>query len=409
MSHYSYKAVGSTGNPVSGYQDADSPDQANELLSARGLTVLSLSELGLAGKAGGWEARLKQLHRITTEERILFTKQLSTMIRAGIPMLRVMDILTNQTENPRLKAICADIAVEIRSGHTLHAALHRHANVFSPLYIGMVLAGETSGSLPQVLQRLIYVISHEHKVKSDVRAALQYPALVFFSLVVAFFTLITLVIPRFAAIYEKVQLNLPLPTRICIALSQFLKLHWPGLLLVLFLLAVLLYGAVRTRPGRLVRDRLLLKLPLIGPLIVKASLSRFANIFSILQATGVGILDSLHILSATIGNTAIERELDRVQTRLEEGHGIAQPFLAARFFTPMFVNMVAIGEESGNLDEMLREISSHYDTEVEFATRRLTAALGPILIVLLAAMVGFFALAVYLPMWDLARIVTKGG
>ncbi len=407
-SHYAYTAVDRSGRTVNGMLEAETPDHANDLLAARGLTVTHLSAEGLAGKSGGFDAWLNRMRWVTSEELILFTKQLATMLRAGIPVLRVFDILQNQSESPRLKEVCGEIAIDIRSGATLHGALRRHADIFPPLYCSMVLAGETSGALPQVLQRLIYVISHEHKVKSDVRAALQYPVLVFISLVAAFFTLITLVIPRFAAIYEKVKLDLPLPTRMCITLSNFLQAHWPAVLAGVFLLVLLLYAAVQTPAGRYARDRLVLRIPLIGPLVVKASLSRFASIFSILQASGIGILDSLHILADTIGNRAIGRELERVQSRLEEGHGIAQPFMAARYFTPMFVNMVAIGEESGNLDEMLREISNHYDAEVEYATRRLTTALGPVLIVTLAAMVGFFALAVYLPMWDLARIATKG-
>lgn len=409
MGRYQYKAVNEAGQTVKGSLEADSLDHANDILAARGLAITGLAAEGSARAAGNAESFLNRLRRVGPEELILFTKQLSTMLRAGIPVLRVFDILESQTDNPHLKHICGDIAVSVRAGAPLNVAMNRHRDVFSPLYCSMVLAGETSGALPQVLQRLIYVISHEYKVKTDVKQALQYPALVFGALVAAFFALITLVIPRFAAVYEKVKLTLPLPTRVCLAISAFLKSYWPLVLGVVVLIVAFLYWAVRTEKGRYLKDCFLMKLPLIGPLIVKASLSRFASILSILQASGVGILDSFHILADTIGNAAIGRELAGVQSRLEEGHGMARPFMSARHFTPMFVNMVAIGEESGNLDEMLREISLHYDAEVEFATRRMTTALGPALIVTLAAMVGFFALAVYLPMWDLARIVTKGG
>ncbi len=408
MVRFSYRAVAESGREVKGVLDADSMDHANDILAARGLVITALSAESAAGSAGGWGARLDRLRGVHAEELILFTKQLSTMLRAGIPVLRVFDILQTQAENPRLKQICSEIATDLRGGGTLHSALRRHHGVFSPLYCSMVLAGETSGALPQVLQRLIYVIGHEYKVRSDVRSALQYPILVLLALVAAFFTLITLVIPRFAAVYEKVKLNLPMPTRICLAISGFLREYWPVMLVAVVGVAAALIWAVRTESGRYIRDRILMKMPMIGGLLVKAALSRFASILSILQATGVGMLDSFRILTDTIGNAALGRELAGVQARLEEGHGMARPFMAARFFTPMFVNMVAIGEESGNLDEMLREIAAHYDAEVEYATKRLTTALGPFLIVMLAAMVGFFAMAVYLPMWDLARIATRG-
>ena len=172
-------------------------------------------------------------------------------------------------------------------------------------------------------------------------------------------------------------------------------------------LGVTTIRSLRTPAGRLAWDRLKLHIPLVGPVLLKAALSRFASIFSILQASGVGILDSLQILSGTIGNTAISRELEGVQVNLEQGHGVARPLMAAKYFTPMLINMVAVGEEAGNLDEMLKEVSLHYDSEVEYATRRLTTAMGPVLIVAMAVLVGFFALAVYMPMWDLAKLATR--
>ena len=406
MARYSYKAVDTAGKTASGELDAQNPDHANTLLAAQGLTLLDITETG-TGPAlrGRWSGR-RSVH---PEQLILFTKQLATMLRAGIPVLRVFDILETQSDNPRLQEVCRSITTDVRSGSNLYRAMRRHPDVFSPLYASMVRVGESGGALPQILQRLIYVISHEYKVKSDVRAVLQYPVMVLICLAAAFIVLVTMVIPRFAAVYVRAEVNLPLPTRLCLGLSTFLRQEWPLLLLLTAVAVLGLFLALRTDTGRYWRDRLILKIPLIGPLVIKASLSRLASVFSILQATGVGILDSIQLLAGTIGNAAIGRELLKVQSQLEEGRGIARPLMGARYFTPMFVNMVAIGEETGNLDEMLKEISTHYDAEVEYATRRLTTAMGPCLIVALAAMVGFFALAVYLPMWDMARVVMQSG
>ncbi len=407
MNSYRYEAVNEMGKTVTGVIDAESLDHANDLLGARGLTPLSMRDETAAPGGQRLEKLARLFGSVHPEELILFTKQLSTMLRAGIPILRVVDILENQSENPRLKSICRQMGLDIRSGSNLSRSLQRHPDVFSPLYCSMVLAGETSGALPQILERLIYIISHEYQVRTEVRSVLQYPLIVFISLITAFVGLITFVIPQFAKVYTKVKIELPFPTKVCLWLSRLFNEEWPILLVVVGALVLGFLVAVRTVPGRYAWDRLKLEIPLIGPLLLKSALSRFASIFSILQSSGVGILDSIKILSGTIGNAAISRELEGLQKHLEQGHGVARPLMAAKFFTPMLINMVAVGEEAGNLDEMLREVSVHYDAEVEYATRRLTTAMGPVLIVSMAILVGFFALAVYMPMWDLAKLATR--
>lgn len=408
MTAYRYKAVNQTGKIESGVVDAQSQDQANDQLAARGLSPMEMHEMAAGAKGGSrFTALSRKFNSVHPEELILFTKQMSTMLKAGIPMLRVMDILESQSENPRLKEICRDVGMDIRAGSNLSRALRKHPDVFSMLYFSMVLAGETSGALPQILQRLIYIITHEYKVKTEVRSVLQYPIIVLVTLVAAFVLLITFVIPRFAGVYARIDVELPAPTVMCLTLSRVFNEQWPWLVAGFSVFFVLMILALHTTKGRFTWDRAKLHIPLVGPLLLKAALSRFASIFSILQSSGVGILDSIKILSGTIGNTAIGRELEGLQEKLEQGHGIARPMMTAKYFTPMLVNMVAVGEESGNLDEMLREVSIHYDAEVEYATRRLTTAIGPILIVALSAMVGFFALAVYMPMWDLAKLATR--
>jgi type II secretory pathway component PulF len=269
----------------------------------------------------------------------------------------------------------------------------------------MLNAGETSGTLPSVLERLSYILEHEHKVKSDIKAALQYPKIVTIALFTAFLILLTFVIPKFVSVYARAGIELPLPTKVAIFLYEGLSNYW-YIILVLIVLGI---GAfryiVKTEWGKYNRDMFALKVPVMGPLFVKAAMSRFASIFSILQGSGVQVLNSMDILAGTIGNEAISRELRRIKDRIEEGRGISNPLRSAQYFTPMTVDMVAAGEETGRLDEMLHDIAVHYDDEVEYAVKRLTDAFGPILIVGLAAVVGFFALSVFLPMWDLMKVV----
>ncbi len=403
MNDYAYRAINEFGRTISGVVDADTLEEANEAVSLLGHIPTSVRPRTRFFSISG-EALMRRLTVVHPYQLILFTKQLSTMIRTGVPITRCMTILGEQTENAKLRHTVARIGEDLQAGVSLSSSLRRFPDVFSTLYTSMVFAGESSGSLPAVLDRLVYITEHEYKVKSDIKSALNYPMIVLGCLGAAFIILLHFVIPKFASVFARTNLTLPMPTRVCVKLSHLLDSYWLLLLggLALFILGV---GALlRSSRGRYVRDYLLLRIPLIGPVLIKAAISRFASIFAILQETGVAILESMSILGGTIGNEAIAREIQTVQELLEEGHGIARPLNASRYFTPMLLNMVAIGEEAGTLDEMLREVSVHYDAEVEFAMKRMSEAIGPILIILLSAVVGFFALAIYMPMWDLTKL-----
>jgi type II secretory pathway component PulF len=336
---------------------------------------------------------------------ILFTKQLRTLLKAGVPIIKMLEVLENQTENLNLKQVIGTISQDINEGASLYDAFRKHPRAFSPLYCSMVRAGEASGALPEILDRLSYITEHEHKIKSDIKSALQYPIIVIAFLVIAFFVLLTFVIPKFVRIFTTAGIDLPLPTQICMMLYQFMSDFWYLLIGGVVALAVFINYYLRTEQGKFLFYSLVMKVPIMGPLFIKSAMSRFASIFAILQSSGITVLDAMKILYGTIGNAAISRELDEINERLEEGRGIAGPLRSAKYFPPMVINMVAIGEEAGNLDEMLNEISKHYDDELEYAMKKLSDAIGPILTVGLAAVVGFFALAIFLPMWDLTQMV----
>jgi type II secretory pathway component PulF len=407
MPNYSYQAINETGTTISGTIEADSLDLAEMTLAGRGLIPSKVKEQKTGLEASGF-ARLRYLlEGVKTTDLILFTKQFRSMLRVGVPIIRLFQVLEAQTENRTLKVCIASMAQDIKQGMTLTNAMERHPRIFSSLYCSMIRAGEVSGTVPDVLERLIYILEHEAKIKSDIKSALQYPILVVVFLFVAFIVLLTFVIPKFVVIFARANLTLPLPTRIAVLMYQILSNYWYLILMVA--IGVFLAGRnyFRTENGKFVRDSFFLRLPLFGPLFIKASMSRFASIFAILQASGVPVMTAMGILSGTIGNAAISRQFDNVQERLKEGHGISAPLRSAKFFTPMTVDMVAIGEESGNIDEMLREVSSHYDDEVAYAVKNLAGAIGPVLIVGLAAVVGFFALAIFLPMWNLTQAVQK--
>ena len=404
MPKYNYEVITDAGATATGVVEADNLDAANTKLTAQGYIPTDVKEV--AGSSGvTLQSFLDRFTPISIPDLILFTKQFRTMIRAGVSMLNLLQILEDQTENPKLKTVLNKMHQDINEGASLTEAFRNHPRVFSPLYCSMVQAGEASGALPEILNRLTYILEHEHKVKSDIKSALQYPIIVVIFLLVAFIVLLTFVIPKFVNIFTNAGLDLPLPTVICMQLYRFMSSYWHLIIGGTVVGIVSLVYYFRTEQGRYVRDTAILRIPVIGPLILKSAISRFASIFSILHASGVDILESMNILSGTIGNASISRELEEIKSLLEEGRGIAGPLSNSKYFTPMLINMVAIGEETGNLQEMLQEVADHYDTEVEYAMGKLSEAIGPLLTVGLAAVVGFFALAIFLPMWDLTTIV----
>jgi len=401
MAKFSYHAITDSGTTTTGEIEADSVEKAGSLLAAQGFIPTQLKEKKSAVSDAQLRRILDFFSPVKAPELILFTKQFNTLIRAGVPMLTLLVVLQEQTEHPGLRRILDAIYQDIKEGASLYESFSRHQNVFSPLYCDMLRAGEASGSLNEVLDRLTYIIEHEHKVKSDIKSAMMYPIIVVCFLFVAFIVLLTAVIPRFVGIFKSAGLKLPLPTQICMLMYGFLIDYWYIAICILVVGGSVLVYYLKTKQGKFVFYTTVMRLPLVGPLFKKSAISRFASIFAILQSSGIDILQTMDILSATLGNAAISRELDGIKDRLAEGHGIAEPLRSAKYFTPMLINMVAIGEESGSLEDLLQDVARHYDSEVEYAMKKLSDAIGPILTIGLAAVVGFFALAIFLPMWDL--------
>lgn len=403
MAKYTYRAINEQGKTVSGTVDADSPEAASDMVLKMGHIPAGISR-SMGFRIHGFDIR-KILHPVRTRDLIIFTKQFRTMFRTGVSMLELLQTLEKQTENITLKTAIASISANMREGYSLSEAFKKHPRIFSPLYCSVLHAGERSGALSSVLDRLGYIMEHEDKIKSDIKAALWYPAYVTGFLCVAFFVLLIFVIPKFVTIFQTQGLVLPLPTRVCLWLYNILTQYWSVFLLSFLITASVLYLYLRTEQGKYVRDLIFIKIPIFGTLFVKSSMSRFASIFSILQYSGVSVMESMSILSGTIGNTAISREFEGIRTAILQGSSIASTLRAARHFPPMVISMVAIGEKTEKLDEMLSEISKHYDSEVEYAMKGVTESITPFLTISIAFVVGFFALAVFLPMWDMTKIV----
>lgn len=404
MPKFAYQAFNDKGKPVTGAIEADSEDMANNLIAARGFIPFKLKKEKQVAIKGREMSLGDFFTRVSSRDIILMTKQLRTMLKAGVPMIKLLQILEEQTENTRLRQVIGSVAKYITEGSTIHDAFSKHPSVFSPLYCAAIQAGEASGALPEVLDRLVYIMEHENKVRSDIRSALQYPMIVLSFLTFAFFFLLIFVIPKFVHVFKSTKIALPLPTQICILLYQLWQSYWFLLIAGAVGVFVVLTLYFKTGQGKFVRDTFILKIPVFGNLMIKSSMSRFASIFSILQYSGVQVLESLKIISGAIGNRAISNEFDKIRDQIEKGSNISTPLKSAKYFTPMVVNMVAVGEKTEKLDEMLADVAQHYDEEVEYAMKSLSEYIGPALTICMAVMVGFFALAIFMPMWDIAKI-----
>lgn len=403
MPTFRYEAFNESGAAVSGTIEAGNADEARQILVAKGLMPSKLAKGGKSADSSGKDSLKYKMAKVKIPDMILFTKQMRTMLAAGISIVRLLDILTEQCDNPKLKVAVQDIGKDIREGTSLYNAFRKHPKIFNDLYCSLLRAGETSGNLPEVLDRLIYIIEHDYKVRKKIQGAMIYPVVVVVLLFLAFIFLLTFVIPKFTVMFLNSGVELPLPTKICIILYDLLKAYWPYMLGSVIAAFVALIWYIRTPKGKLVKDRFMLRMPLFGPVIQKGAMSRFTSIFAILQSSGVTVLSAVEIISQSIGNTAISKEFDGLREKLEEGRGISGPLRGSRYFPPMVVNMINIGEESGNLDAMLSEVSNHYDYEVEHSINKMTEMIGPILICGLAGVVGFFALAIYLPLVDIIK------
>lgn len=352
---------------------------------------------------------LSQFETITSGDLIIFSRQLATLIGAGIPFMASFNALEEQTENPKLKKVINQVRREVEGGSTFADALAKHLKVFSSLYVSMVKAGETGGVLDEILNRLATLAEHEAETRARIKAATRYPKIVLVALVVAFGILVSFVIPKFAALYANFNAKLPLPTRIMIGINT--AVHRFGLV-ILAAIALAVFGFwkhINTPAGRLWWDGFKLKIPIFGPIFMKSALSRFARVFGTLTRSGLPVLQTLEIVSETVGNVVIARIVDNIRDSARQGRGIVQPMKVSKIFPPIVVQMVAVGEESGKMEEMLTKVSEYYDRDVDYAIKNLSSSLEPLLLVVIGGVILFLALAIFLPWWNLINVVKGRG
>ena len=398
MPVFNYTARTLTGELQSGSLDLPSKDEVVAHLRKNRMIVVKVQQ---APK----DIKLSFGSGIRTRDVVIFTRQFATMINSGLPLVQALDILSEQTENKALKEVTRAVVYDVESGHTLADALRKHPKAFSELYVNMVAAGEAGGILDTILLRLATFMEKNDALVRKVKGAAIYPAVIMSVAAIAVVVLLIFVIPVFRSMFADVHMELPLPTRIVIGASDFLKGFW----WLLFLgIGALVYGTRRyyaTPSGKLNLDKVLLALPVLGDVIRKSAVSRFTRTLGTLIASGVSILDGLEITAKTAGNRVIHDAIMESRSSIAGGETIAAPLQKSKVFPPMVISMIAVGEQTGGLDEMLTKIADFYDEEVDAAVENLLALMEPVMIVLLGVVVGGMIVAMYLPIFNMVGAV----
>ncbi|KFC65159.1 type II secretion system F family protein [Massilia sp. LC238] len=412
MPYFSYKARNAAGELLQGIlEGADSGAVADQLFGS-GATPIEInpSRKGPASKDGGegWLARLQE-KKVTSMDVQLFSRQIYTLLKSGVPIMRGLAGLQESSINKSFGRVIKDLRESLDSGRELSSAMTRHPKVFNTFYLSMVRVGEMTGRLEEVFLRLFDHLEFDRDMRERVKTAMRYPTFVVIAMAIAMVIVNVFVIPQFAAVFKSFNAELPLMTRILLSTSNFTVAYWPAM-------AAMLGGAVfgfkawvATPNGRLAWDKHKLRLPIAGKIIHKATMARFARSFALSTRSGVPIVQALTVVAQTADNAYLSSRIEGMRDGVERGESILRTSIAANVFTPIVLQMIAVGEESGSLDDLMDEIAQMYEREVDYELKTLSSQIEPILITFLGVMVLILALGIFLPIWDLGKAALHGG
>ncbi len=406
MAVYAYRGVDARGKSVKGVRDADSAKALRTVLRRDGILATEILEQSEAARKAARDIDFKRLFRRITELDVaVATRQLSVLLRSGVPLVEALSALIDQLDHPDLKAAFTDTRNQVNEGSTLADALKAHPKIFPSLYTNMVAAGEASGTLEEVLGRLAEFLDDQAQLQSKVRGALAYPVVMAVVVVLILFLMMSVVVPKVTAIFENFNQTLPWYTRLLIFVSDVFGDYW-------WLIGALIAGGIywfrrwkATEEGRRKWDLFVLEVPLFGPLLTMVAVARFARTLSTLLASGVPVLTAMDITKNVLGNTELMRVVEDARESVREGEGIAKPLREGDRFPPIVTHMIAVGERSGQLEEMLLHVADAYDQQIEVRVGALTSILEPLLIVVMGAVVGGIAFAILMPLLRLNEMI----
>lgn len=404
MATFVYKARDAQGRLARGVIDAE-----DETKAALAIEKLGLSPVAISLNAGFNARSLPHLRlkRVTHQELLIFTRQLSTLISTGAPLITSLENVSDQTQNLRFKQVIKNIISSLESGISFSKSLAQHQDIFGNLYVSLIKVGEAGGLLDKVLSRLAELSTQEIDLRSRIRSALVYPfVLALVAFVIVNFVLVA-VLPKFVTIFEASKAKLPLPTNILLALSYLVRNFWwlIGLGVIFGLSSLRKY--YRTSAGRYKIDSLFLRLPLFGPLTLKIIISRLSRSIAALTKSGVPVLEALAVVESTVSNVVVENMISNTRTAISQGQSLTEPFKASGLFAPMVIQLINTGERTGRLDQMFEQIADFYEPEIEFTVRNLTSLLEPVMLLVMGLIVAFIALSVLLPIFNMISIIRR--
>lgn len=400
MPTYRYKGRNLDGSEITGQLDSATEETAADVLISRGIIPISIS---LGGKSSSFSEHLTSLFApaVPLEVLVIFCRQLFSLTKAGVPLLRSMKGLTQNCTNKQLKQALEEVVNELTNGRNLSSCMQLHPRVFSPLFVSMIAVGENTGRLDQALEQLAAYYEQEVETRKRIKAAMRYPTFVLTFIVAALFILNIKVIPQFADMFARFGVDLPLPTRILITTSNFFVGYWPLLLGVMVGGLFAFRAWLSTAAGREKWDHIKLRLPIVGGIVNRAQLSRFSRTFALMLRAGVPLNQSLALSAEALDNKFLENRIMEMKSSIEAGSTVSSTAINANIFTPLVIQMITVGEETGRIDELLLEVSDFYDREVDYDLKTLTARIEPILLTIVALMVLILALGIFLPMWGM--------
>ncbi len=408
MPYFAYTGRNARGELIKGrIEGSDSGAVADELITT-GITPVEISQAAAEARsaAANWTARIFA-PRVSLVDLMLFSRQMYTLLKSGVPIMRALAGLEESMVNPAFKGVVADLRTSLDSGRELSASMRRHPAVFSNFYVSLVRVGEGTGMLQEVFLRLYEHLEFEKEIRERIKNALRYPLFVVIAMVVAVAIINVLVIPAFAKLFQGFNAPLPAMTRVLIAVSDFTVGYWP------VILALLLGGALgfrswaSTPAGRYRWDRLKLRLPVAGPIVTKASLARFARSFALSTRSGVPVMQGLSAVAEVVDNDYLAQCIEKMRDGVQRGESVLRASVHSGIFTPVVLQMIAVGDETGELDDLMLEVAELYEREVDYDIKTLAAQVEPILIVFLGVIVFILALGVFLPIWDLSRVALR--
>ena len=408
MPVFAYRGRGARGELVTGTLEAADQGAVADQLLTTGVTPVDI-QLSHASAETGEPGALKKFFepRVTLVDTMLFSRQMYTLLKAGVPILRALAGLQESATNPTLRRVIADLRTNLDAGRELSTAMRQHPEVFSTFYVSVVRVGETTGQLDEAFNRLFGYLEFEREVRERIKTALRYPTIVVVVISAAIAIVNFAVIPAFAKIFEANKVSLPLLTRILIGTSDFFLAAWPFMLAAIALAIFGFLSYTSTERGRYNWDRIKLRIPVAGPIVFKSTLSRFARAFAIAARAGVPIVQGLTVVASVVDNAFIARRVEQMREGVERGESVLRTAVTTGVFTPVVVQMIAVGEETGEMDDLLNEIADMYEREVDYDIKNLAANIEPIITIALGVLVLMLALGVFLPIWDLGRVMLK--